>query len=47
MKNILPIFILKVNEPVTEEEYEYLMQLVTEFTAQNDMYIDDVIETLN
>lgn len=41
---IKPIFILKTNEPITEEQYEMLVQVVSEFSANNGMYVDDTLE---
>ena len=44
MKQITPTFLIKTNTPITEDEHEGLVQIVTEFTAENDMYLDDVLE---
>ena len=43
-KLILPTFIIKTNEPITLEEYELLVEEISEYTAENGMYLDDVIE---
>jgi len=37
-------FIIKTNEPVTKEQYEVLVEEISDYTSNNDMYIDDVIE---
>lgn len=37
-------FIIKTNEPVTQEAYEILVQDISEWTAENNLYLDDTIE---
>jgi len=43
-EKIIPTFIIKTNTPITKEEHEGLVQIVTEFTGKNDMYLDDALE---
>jgi hypothetical protein len=44
MEKIKPTFILKCNEPITQEEYEILVQEITDYTSKNGMYLNDVLE---
>jgi hypothetical protein len=41
---IKPTFIIKCNEPITEEAYEILVQEISGYTSKNGMYLDDVLE---
>jgi hypothetical protein len=41
---IIPTFIIKCNEPISKEAYEVLVQEISEWTAENNLYLDDVIE---
>lgn len=42
MKNLT--FIIKTNKPVKNIEEDVLVQIVTAFTSQYNMYLDDVLE---
>ena len=42
MKNLT--FIIKTNKPVKESDAELLVQVVTAFTSQYNMYLDDTLE---
>ena len=42
MKNLT--FIIKTNKSVKESEADILIQLITAFTSQYNLYLDDVLE---
>jgi hypothetical protein len=46
MAKILPTFIIKCNEPITEEQVEHLTQLISEWTAEINLYLDNVLEEI-